>query len=537
MDFTPFTPDFDRAVEGQLGRWHIPGVAFSVVHEECTWTKGYGLADFESKAPVDPSNTLFFGASTTKAHLCAAWAIYIASDANQSKPLDERITWRTPMVKIIPGDFILSDPVRTPQVTLEDCLSHRTGLPRHEMSTARGGDNVLQQITRNLRNLPLHNSLREEHEYCNQGFIASSYALEVTTGKPLSTYIKEALWYPLDMRDTYGGFREAHAAGGSIAQGHSWTKLPSDSDWDDVELTKESPLDGAERAGAGFIASTADDYAKWMRALLNPSSSGPITEDIVKSVWAPRVVLPPTDAANIPFEGVIAYALGWYMSSYKTHLVYFHAGEIDGYGAFVMIVPSLKLGVSLLSNGQRAHNVLKGLSVGLIDALLGDSGDKALETVEEAFLKSNKDQAEKASTALQRLYPDAPATPTIPLALDVKEYTGSYRNLAYGPFTLELLDRGKDAGSTQFESTTYLVSRTGQHHSLPRTSTFTYINAENWFVTRFETGIEVVNPDRSPSKTALKAQTRINAKGQVEAIGITMEPALPDLFFWFTKES
>jgi hypothetical protein len=225
--------------------------------------------------------------------------------------------------------------------------------------------------------------------------------------------------------------------------------------------------------------------------------------------------LPPTDAANIPFEGVIAYALGWYMSSYKSHLVYFHAGEIDGYGAFVMLVPSLHLGVSLLSNGQRAHSVLKGLSVGLIDALLGDSGDKALEKVEQAFLDSNKEQAEKASTARQRLYPDAPSTPTIPLALDVKKYAGSYRNIAYGPLTLELIEQRDEAGGTQFGSTTYLVSRTGQHHSLSRTSTFTHINAENWLVSRFETGIEVVNPDLCPSKTALKAQTRVNAKAEV----------------------
>jgi CubicO group peptidase (beta-lactamase class C family) len=514
MTFTPFTASFDRTVEDTLKRWHVPGVAFSVLHKESTWSKGYGLADVESKAPVDSSTTLFFGASTTKAHLCAAWAIYLASDANQNKPSDERINWRTPMAAIIPGDFILSEPTRTAQVTLEDCLSHRTGLPRHEMSTGKGGEKILRQITRNLRNLPMHNALREEHEYCNQMFIAASYALEVVTGKPLSAFMKEALWHPLGMQHTYGGLREACEAGGSLAQGYSWSKFPSDSDWEHAELIKESALDAPERSGAGFIVSTADDYAKWMRALLQPST-GPLGDDIVKTLWTPRSLLSPTDPANIPFDGIVTYGLGWFISTYKSHLVYWHAGEIDGYGAFVMLVPFLDLGVSFLSNGQTAHTSLKGLAFKLIDALLGDSGHQALEKVEELFLNNSRDKAKKNSTARQRLYPDAPSTPTIPLTLAIKEYAGTYRSIAYGPITLKPVHRDDDTGDIQFDSTTYLVCRTMQNHSLPRTFSFTHINAENWLVTKFDTGTAVVNPNRSPYRTALRAQTRVSAAGRV----------------------
>lgn len=514
MTDTFFTADFDRTVEDALKRWHIPGVAFSVLHKESTWSKGYGLANVESKAPMDPSTTLFFGASTTKAHLCAAWAIYLASDANQSKPSNERITWRTPMAMIIPADFVLSEPTRTAQVTLEDCLSHRTGLPRHEMSTGKGGENVLRQVTRNLRNLPMHNSIREEHEYCNQGFIAASYALEVVTGKKLSTFMKEALWHPLGMHHTYGGLREAREAGGNIAQGYSWTKLPSDPDWEHSKLIEQNPLDAPERSGAGFIVSTAEDYAKWMRALLQPST-GPLSDDIVKNLWTPRSLLKPNDPFNIPFEGILTYGLGWFISTYKSHQVYWHSGEIDGYGSHVMIIPSLELAVSFLSNEQKGHTSLKGVAVKIIDTLLGDSGLRTLERVEEYVLSDSKDQAEKNNSARQRLYPDAPSTPTIPLTLPVKEYTGTYRNTAYGPITLRLLQSDDDSSDTKFDSTTYLVCRTLEHHSLPRNFSFAHINAEYWLVTRFNTGIAAVNPDCSPFRTVLRAQTRISAAGQV----------------------
>lgn len=512
--FTPFTSDFDRRVADTLKRWHVPGVAFSVVHKASTWSKGYGLADVESRVLVEPSKTLFFGASTTKAHLSAAWAMYLASDENQSKRPDERIGWRTPMATIIPGDFVLSDPARTAEVTLEDCLSHRTGLPRHEMSTKKGGEKVLQQITRNLRYLPMHNSLREEHEYCNQMFFAASYALEAVTAKPLSAFMKEVLWNPLGMHHTYGGLREVREAGEGVAQGYSWSKFASDNDWKNAELIKESPLDGSERSGAGFIVSTADDYAKWMRAFLHPPT-GPLSDDIVKSVWTPRSLVPSTDSANtnIPFDGIMAYGLGWFITTYKSHPVYWHSGEIDGYGAFVMLVPSLDLGVSFLSNGQTAHTSLKGLAVDLVDVLLGDYRHGVLEIVESFFVNCERDEAEKARSARQRLYPDAPSTPTVPLTLSLLTYAGRYYNIAYGSITLNLVDVGDNI--TKFDSTTYLVCRTMESHSLPRTFIFKHINAENWLVTKFHTGSIVLDPDHCPYRSALRAQTRINSVGRV----------------------
>lgn len=107
----------------------------------------------------------------------------------------------------------------------------------------------------------------------------------------------------------------------------------------------------------------------------------------------------------------------------------------------------------------------------------------ALEKVEQFFLTRSRDQAENNNTARQRLYPDAPSIPRIPLTLATKEYAGTYRNIAYGPITLKPVRHGDDTSHTQFDSTTYLVCRTMQNHSLPRTFSFTHINAENWLVT------------------------------------------------------
>ena len=43
------------------------------------------------------------------------------------------ITWNTKVADILP-EWVLQDPVATKYATLLDILSHRTGLPRHDIS-------------------------------------------------------------------------------------------------------------------------------------------------------------------------------------------------------------------------------------------------------------------------------------------------------------------------------------------------------------------------------------------------------------------
>lgn len=41
------------------------------------------------------------------------------------------VDWRTPMCQLIGDDFVLSDGKYTAEVTIEDILSHRSGLPEY----------------------------------------------------------------------------------------------------------------------------------------------------------------------------------------------------------------------------------------------------------------------------------------------------------------------------------------------------------------------------------------------------------------------
>lgn len=115
------------------------------------------------------------------------------------------VQWDTPISKLIPEDFVLSDAYATSHITIEDSLSHRSGLPRHDF--AYGGDYKdekasVRGVVRALRYLPLTAEPRTKFQYCNQMYVAASHVIETLTGRWLGDVLKEKIWVPLKMKST-----------------------------------------------------------------------------------------------------------------------------------------------------------------------------------------------------------------------------------------------------------------------------------------------------------------------------------------------
>jgi CubicO group peptidase (beta-lactamase class C family) len=518
----PFTERYDKLVADTLQRWHFPGVSIAVVKGDRTWTKGYGIALQDSKTPVD-ATTLFYVASTTKAHLCAAWGLYMESEANKNKPKDQRITWSTPLADIIRDDFVLSDPIRTVQVTLEDAVSHRTGIPRHELSYGYEGVRTTRDLTRNLRNLYFHNELRTKFEYCNTPFVAASHALETVTGKPLAEYMREKLWGPIGMDATFGGYSDAAKCvkdrGLVLAKGTVWSKFLGDPKESEGTLVEEDHMDFPEISGAGWAISNADDYAKWMRAWLDTSSS-PLSEDLKKELWLPRSIVPPDEAYNAAFEGTLTYALGWFVSTYKGHMLYWHPGGIIGAGSYLLLCPDLKFGVTLLANGQDASFKLKNLATDILDEAISiPENDRILgKKCDEHVYALYKKFAGDMEKARDKMYPAVADHKPTPHALPLEAYCGIYHNPAYARLkvTMTKSEDGHDALLCDFRDRTW-----------KNTIVLEHINAELWFGQR---GFL-----HSPLRVATRGESKIGADGKVAAFGLTMEPAMPDTLSWFER--
>ena len=98
-------------------------------------------------------STLFYAGSTTKAFTAAALSLLIDNSSQYAN-----IQWDSPISQLIREDFVLENEYATSHVTLEDALSHRTGMPRHDMSYGGHYDGHPagpRDLVRSLRWLPL----------------------------------------------------------------------------------------------------------------------------------------------------------------------------------------------------------------------------------------------------------------------------------------------------------------------------------------------------------------------------------------------
>lgn len=298
--------------------------------------KGFGFATFpDVKATPE---TLFLAGSTTKAFVAATLAQMIDS-ANYSALSNG---WSTPISSIIRNDFVLQDAWSTSHITLEDAVSHRTGMPRHDLASVSTGKNgqvwSAGEAVRNLRNLKPSTQLRTTWQYCNLMFVTLGHVIETLTGQWLGDTIRDIIWEPLGMNASFGDTKHAQAAPEHLATGYIWDH--------DRKKYKELPSESMrEHGGAGLVISNVVDYAKWVKCLLH--KTGPFSESVHQDIRRPRMLAPPQKRTG---PGQTNYGLAWHEKVAHGAVVLYHGGAEMAYGAQVYWLPEHKYGVIALAN-------------------------------------------------------------------------------------------------------------------------------------------------------------------------------------------
>lgn len=110
-------------VEHLLEQNNIPGLCIAVVHDDEVASTGYGVASYEDKISCT-GDTLFDIASCSKSLTAAAVALLV-DDRKYPK-----VQYTALMSDLLPDDFVMFSPAYTHGITVEDVLSHRTGMAR-----------------------------------------------------------------------------------------------------------------------------------------------------------------------------------------------------------------------------------------------------------------------------------------------------------------------------------------------------------------------------------------------------------------------
>ncbi|MGB9005965.1 MAG: serine hydrolase domain-containing protein, partial [Candidatus Aminicenantales bacterium] len=112
---------FDAYMQKTLKDWNAPGLAVGiVVKDKLVWAKGYGYRDYGKKLPFTPL-TLCQIASNTKLFTAVAAGLLVE---------EGKLDWYKPVRDLVPAIQFTNDELNN-TVTLQDMLSHRTGITRH----------------------------------------------------------------------------------------------------------------------------------------------------------------------------------------------------------------------------------------------------------------------------------------------------------------------------------------------------------------------------------------------------------------------
>lgn len=165
---------FDRSVSRRMSDWGIPGAATGIVKGQRTvHARGYGLADIRRKLPAD-EHTLFNIASETKPFTAVALGILV----------DEgKLEWDKPVRDCLPS-FKMHDPVATQRVTVRDILTHRTGMPGHNMLQESSAITRAELVKR-PRYLEPSGDFRNRHRYSNLMYIVAGFLVEQRIGNSI----------------------------------------------------------------------------------------------------------------------------------------------------------------------------------------------------------------------------------------------------------------------------------------------------------------------------------------------------------------
>lgn len=158
-------------VEQLRHQWNVPGVALAIVRDgDVVFIEGFGVRDIEKESPFTP-DTLIRAASTTKSFTAAL----------VGQLVDESVVeWDRPVREYHP-DFQMVDTFATAEMTLEDMMCHRSGLPYHENLLVAGVGRDLtgsprgfrENLIRRLRFFEPSHAFRTHFQYQDVVFTAA----------------------------------------------------------------------------------------------------------------------------------------------------------------------------------------------------------------------------------------------------------------------------------------------------------------------------------------------------------------------------
>jgi D-alanyl-D-alanine carboxypeptidase len=319
-------------------RLAIPGVSVTILFPDgTTWTGGSGLANIASRTPVGP-DTAFAFASMSKT-FTSALVVQLISEG--------RLRLTDSASRLLPK---LAKPI-DPRITIAMLLDHTSGLQDYflnpridkplQAQPARAWTTA-QALAYTLK--PYFPPGRGWH-YSNTNYLLLGLIAERVTGQPLDIAIRTRLLDPSGLKAIWYQAKEQPReplAHGYRLPGTKLTVKPIDLDDGTGVAPFRSVVTAA--AGAGSMAGTSADLARWARLLYSGEVLGPEGTAVLLGGFS----------ATAAYKPRVAYGYGVQAITIDGHASFGHSGRLLGFRGVLRHFPIEGVTIAVLTNQSRA---------------------------------------------------------------------------------------------------------------------------------------------------------------------------------------
>lgn len=315
---------FSAWMEGQIAYRGLPGVVVGVVaDQELAWAAGFGYADVAARRPMT-AETRFRMASHSK--LFTATAIMQLREEGKLR-LDD------PVTQYLPWFRVKSAEPDDPPVTIEQLLTHSSGLPREADAHWTTLDfPTAEEFQALMPGREAAFSPEVRWKYSNLAYTVAGMVVEAVSGERWADYVQRHIYRPLGMT---ASSVDVNDPGLAVGYGR---RMP------DGSRAVLPFVDSRGMASATGITSTVGDMAKFVSAQFR---KGPRGGSQILGTAGLREMHRVRMLENTWTRGT---GIGFAVSRVNNRLYVGHGGGYPGYTTQTLIQLDDKVGVIVLTN-------------------------------------------------------------------------------------------------------------------------------------------------------------------------------------------
>ncbi|MAU71553.1 MAG: XRE family transcriptional regulator [Pseudozobellia sp.] len=331
-----------RQIAQIMAEGNVQGMALSIFNKNAVvYHETFGYKDYEEKLPLSDSTNIY-GASFSKAvfsvlvmHLVEEGIIDL--DTPLESYLPQKIYEYEPQTRWHDDFSDLKQDSLYHKITARMCLAHTSGLPNWRWDEK---DHKLKLIK----------TPGSTHYYSGEGFVYLQVILEKIMGQGLEEMAQERIFKPLKMNRSSYEWKQAFDDDIAYGHGPKGEKYTKDTD--------------NEPRGGSTLETTAEDYTKFMEAVLNKRLiSKKSYDEIFKNQISidPKELSVSSEERALLSKGNLGYGLGWGYLETPYGKGVFKAGNGSGFQHYSILFPETGMGIMIMTNSRNGRSIIKKL--------------------------------------------------------------------------------------------------------------------------------------------------------------------------------